>query len=335
MIFTPGQLHRRAEFYHQLSQFSASGIGVVRALEQIRNNPPSRSFREPVQRTLDELAKGASLADSLHRAAWLPLFDMALVEAGERSGKLDTSFRALANYYNDRATMAKQVLADMMYPLFLFHFAAFIFLIIIPFAASQFNANLLWLFARAALIVSPVYIFAALITYASQSKHGEGWRAIMEKILHMVPRLGAARRSLALSRLALTLEALINAGVNIFDAWDLAGTASGSPALRKAIAAWKPQVLAGRTPAEAVRESRHFPEMFVNFYSSGEVSGKLDESLSRLHAFYQDDGTRKLHGFAQWTPRLFYVLIMVIIAYEVFQFYTHYFGQVSNIMNGF
>jgi type II secretory pathway component PulF len=332
MIFTPGHLHRRAEFYHQLSQFSASGIGVVRALEQIRNNPPARSFREPIQQTLEELAKGASLAESLNRVGWLPLFDLALIEAGERSGKLDTSFRALAEYYNDRAKMAKQVLADMMYPLFLFHFAAFIFLIIIPFAASQFNASLIWLFARAALILSPLYLVVALIIYASQSKHGEGWRAIMEKILHVVPRLGSARRALALSRLALTLEALINAGVNIFDAWELAGTASGSPALRKAISAWRPQVLAGRTPAEVVRESGQFPEMFINFYSSGEVSGKLDESLGRLHDFYQDDGVRKLHGFAQWTPRLFYVLIMLIIGYEVFQFYVGYFNQISNVM---
>ncbi len=55
-IVTPGQFTQRAEFYHQLAQFTSAGIGVVPALEKIRRSPPARSFREPLQRILDELA---------------------------------------------------------------------------------------------------------------------------------------------------------------------------------------------------------------------------------------------------------------------------------------
>ena len=97
--------------------------------------------------------------------------------------------------------------------------------------------------------------------------------------LRPVPILGTARHYLALSRLAAALEALISAGVNIFEAWDLAATASGSPALRRAVAAWKPRVVAGQMPSEAVRRCPLFPETFANLYASGEISGKLDESL--------------------------------------------------------
>jgi type II secretory pathway component PulF len=330
MIITPAQLNRRAELYHQLSQFTTTGIGVIRALEQIRANPPSHSFRKPIQQILDELAKGMPVGESLRRVGWLPTFDMALVEAGERSGRLDSSFRVLADYYNDRARMAKQVLADLAYPVFLFHFAALIFLVVLPFAAAQFNASLTWLFVKALLKLSPIYIIVALMIYANQSQHGERWRAIMEKNLNFIPRLGSGRRSLALARLALALEALINAGVNITEAWDLAASASGSPALRKAIAAWKPQITAGRTPAEVVRACRLFPEMFANFYASGEVSGKLDDSLRQLHTFYYDDGTRKIRGFAQWTPRLLYILILLVAGYEIIKFYTGYFNQALN-----
>ena len=168
-----------------------------------------------------------------------------------------------------------------------------------------------------------------------QSKHGERWRALVEALLRFVPLLGAARRSLALSRLAVALEALINAGVNIIEAWDLAAAASGSPALRRAVAAWKPQVEAGRTPSEAVNASGQFPEMFANFYASGEISGQLDDSLRRLHRYYNDEGTNKLQAFAQWTPRLVYFCVVLIIAYNVIRFYTGYFNQISNITNGF
>ena len=174
-----------------------------------------------------------------------------------------------------------------------------------------------------------------MLIYATQSKHGENWRARIEAFLRLVPVLGRARHYLALSRLAVALEALISAGVNIFEAWDLAATASGSPALRRAVAAWKPRVVAGQMPSEAVRLCPLFPETFANLYASGEVSGKLDESLRHLNRLYNEDGSNKLNAFATWTPRLLYMLVALVIAYEVIQFYTAYFNQISTITNGF
>jgi len=327
-IVTPRQFTHRAELYHQLAQFTAAGIGVVPALEKITRSPPARSFREPLQRLLDELAQGRTFNESLRRlGSWLPEFDIALVEAGERSGRLDACFRLLSDYYNDRALIAKQVIGQLVYPVFLIHFAAFVFLIVLPYAASQFSASLFFLFGRAALVLAPLYFITFFLIYAAQGKHGEKWRARIESFAGFIPILGKARRFLALSRLAAALEALISAGVNIIEAWDLAAAASGSPALRRAVEKWKPQITAGRTPAEVLNECRKFPEMFANLYSSGEVSGKLDDSLRRLYSHYNEEGTRKLHAFAQWMPRLVYFLVAGIIAYKVITFYTAYFQQ--------
>jgi type IV pilus assembly protein PilC len=329
LIVTPRQFTQRAELYHQLNQLTAAGIPIVRALEQIKHNPPAPSFHEPLQRLLDELAKGATLAESLQALDWLPAFDLALITAGEQSGRLDACFRMLADYYNDRARVIKQVIAQLIYPVGLIHFAAFIFLIVLPFAGSQFNASLPLLCAKAALILSPLYGAVALMIYASQSKHGENWRAVMESLLRPVPILGTARHYLALSRLAAALEALISAGVNIFEAWDLAATASGSPALRRAVAAWKSRVVAGQMPSEAVRLCPLFPGTFANLYASGEVSGKLDDSLRQLNRIYNEDGTRKLNAFATWMPRLVYMLVALLIAYEVVHFYLGYFNEIN------
>ena len=331
-IVTPRQFSQRAEFYHQLGQLTSAGIGVLPALEQLKRNPPGRSFREPIQRLLDGLAQGRTFTGSLQQmGAWLPEFDIALIDAGERSGRLDACFRLLADYYNDRARITKQVISQLVYPVGLIHFAAIVFVVILPFAASQFNASLLWLFVKAALVLAPLYLITFFLIYAAQSKHGEKWRARIESFSRLIPVLGTARRFLALARLAAALEALINAGVTIIEAWDLAAAASGSPALRRAVENWKPEVIAGRTPAEVVRERREFPEMFSNLYASGEVSGKLDETLKRLYAHYQEEGTHKLQSFAQWTPRLVYMLVAGIIAYKVITFYTGYFQQINDM----
>ena len=333
LIITPRQFAHRAEFYHQLAQLTSAGIGVVPALEQIKRNPPSSSFRKPLQRYLDELAAGRTLSESLQSGGWLPAFDTALIEAGERSGRLDATFRLLADYYNDRARIIKTVISQLIYPVGLLHFAVFIFLVVMPFASSQFNASPTWLCIKAALILSPLYGGAALLIYALQGKHGEHWRSRVESVLRPVPFLGTARHCLALARLAAALEALISAGVNIIDAWELAATASGSPALRRAVAAWKPQVAAGQTPAEVVRACRLFPETFANLYASGEISGKLDETLRRLHVYYQEEGTHKLHAFATWVPRLVYFLIVLFIAYKILSFWTGYFNNINTLTN--
>jgi type II secretory pathway component PulF len=337
-IVTPRQFTQRAEFYHQLAQLTSAGIGILSALEQIKRSPPARSFREPLQRLLDELAKGHTFAESLrHLGAWLPEFDIALIDAGERSGRLDICFRLLADYYDDRARIAKQVISQLIYPVGLIHFAVFIFMIVLPYAHSQFNASLLWLFVRAALVLSPLYLVTIFLIYATQSRHGEKWRARIESCIRPIPILGTARHFLALARLAAALEALISAGVNIIEAWDLAATASGSPALRCVVAAWKPHLTAGQTPAAVVRTCPFFPETFANLYSSGEISGKLDDSLRRLYSYYNEEGTRKLHAFAQWMPRLVYFLVAGIIAYKIIQAWNGLYGsqsELSHIING-
>jgi type IV pilus assembly protein PilC len=338
LIVTPRQFTQRAEFYHQLAQCTSAGIGVIRALEQVKANPPARSFREPLEHLLNELAKGATLAESLQQQAWLPPFDVALIGAGEQTGRLDSCFHMLADYYNDRARIIKQVISQLIYPVGLIHFAALVFLIVLPFAQSEFNASLLLLFVRAAAVLLPLYGAVILLIYAMQGKHGEQWRARIESFLRRVPMLGKARHYLALSRLAAALEALTAAGVNVVAAWDLAAAACGSPALRYAVQSWKPQVAAGQMPSEAVRACPLFPEMFANLYASGEVSGKLDDSLRHLHQVYNDEGTRKIEAFAQWTPRLIYFLVALMVAYEIVQFWIGLYGphsELSNVLKGF
>ena len=124
-----------------------------------------------------------------------------------------------------------------------------------------------------------------------------------------------------------------NAGVSIIEAWELAATASGSPALGRAVRAWRPEVLAGQTPSEAVNRSGEFPELFANMYHTGEISGQLDQTLERLHTYYQEEATRKMRALANWTPKLIYFVIVLMVAWQVISFYSNYFGMIKDAVN--
>jgi len=332
IVFTPGQFARRAELYRQLAQLTAAGLPITRALEQLAQHPPSPAFRQPMRLMLHDLGTGLTFSESLARSGqWVSPFDVALVDAGERSGRLDASFHTLADLYAERSRMARQLIGDLAYPVFLLHFAVLIF----AFIRYVGNWNLMGALGLIAGVLLPLYLVVLVLIYVSQSRHGERWRSIYERLLHGLPLLGSGRRELALARLALALEALINAGVSIIEAWQLAATVSGSPALRRTVERFLPEVKAGQTPSEAVTACGRFPELFSNQYHSGEISGKLDETLRRLHRYYQEEGSRKIHLVSQWAPRLIYLLVALGIGYFIVNFWMKYFQQISDATKGF
>jgi type II secretory pathway component PulF len=268
------------------------------------------------------------LAESLRAAAWLPEFDLSLIDAGERSGRLDACYRLLAEYYNDRARVARQVIGDLAYPVFLLHFAVFI----LPFADFFSSGNLAVYLAKTFGVLVPLYALTAALIYAGQSRHGEVWRGLVDSVLRPIPLLGTARHYLTLARLSAALESLSAAGVTIIEAWELAAAASGSPGIRREVKTWKPDLLAGETPSDKVSHCSWFPELFANLYHTGEVSGSLDESLRSLRKYYQEEGTRKLHAVSQWVPRFIYLAIMLVIAYKIINFWMGYFQQINQVI---
>jgi type IV pilus assembly protein PilC len=292
----------------------------------LARKPPAASYREPLRQLTEQLSHGTTFSEALlHVGRWTPSFDIALIHAGEQSGRLDQVFKLLGNYYAERAKLLRQVITDLAYPMFVFHMAIFLF----PFLDFFTTGNWLVFLARTIGILIPLYIAVFAMIFAAQGRRGAGWRSFLERVLKRVPVLGEARHELALARLAAALEALLNAGVTIIEAWDLAVAASGSFVLQREVKAWRPRVVAGETPAEAVSASGQFPELFCNLYRTGELSGQLDDSLRRLHIFYQEAGTRKLHALAQWVPRAIYLAIAVMIGFKVVSFYQNYFDQVQ------
>lgn len=329
LLVTPRDFAQRAELYHQLGQLTAAGIGLIQALHIVERAPPTRKFRKPLQRLVAELEAGNTFSEALETTGdWVPVFDIALLRAGEKSGQLDKCFKLLAEYYLDRAQISRRVIAELAYPVFLLHFAVF------TLAAPRFfrGGNLTSYIADTLGVLVPIYILVLVIVYASQAKHGEKWRTIIERIMLVIPAVGTTRRELALARLTAALEALINAGYPIYESWQLAAAASGSPVLKRVVAGWKPKFEAGQTPAELLQTCGQFPELFVNLYSSGEISGKLDETLRQLHKIFQEEGTRKLHLLAHWIPRLIYIFIVLWIAKQIVDSWSGYSGLIDSVV---
>ncbi len=333
LMVTPRLLAQRAELYQQLASLLSAGVGVLQALDLLHRNPPGPSFREPLAQTRIQIQEGRSFSEALAlQGTWMPPFDRALIQAGEEAGRLAESCRLLAGFYEERAQIIRRILGELAYPILIIHFAVLIFPTSELTGLLQNTRPIHFVFAKLSILL-PAYAIVFALVYAVQAERAEKFRAIVERILAVVPVVGSARRHLALARLSAALEALISAGVNTIEAWELAAKASGSPAIRKTVLAWRHALESGQTPSELLASSRVFPELFSNLYATGEMSGQLDETLRRLHRLDQEEGSRKLHLVARWAPFLVYIVAVIAIAYQIISFWSDYYRNVGDVLN--
>jgi type II secretory pathway component PulF len=331
-ITTPGQLKNQGEFYHQLASMTAAGVTIVQAVEMLSRNAPTRKLSWLATQIKDSIIRGHTFTEAMRATGRrLPEFDVALIEAGESSGRLDQCFRLLGDFYVEGGKLAAKVLSELIYPVFLFHFAVMIF-------PTSLLADFVWkgntqaFVTQKLAILLPTYVVIGFILWSLQSERSRAWRGKMEAILDFIPVIRSTRRHIALARLCAALEALINAGVLIIEAWDLAGRASGSFRIQRAVSEAKPRLQVGELPSEAISRQPIYPELFTSSYRTGEMSGQLEETLRRLYRHYLDAATTGLHRLAEWLPKLIYFGVLIGIAVQIISFWSGYFDQINHVI---
>lgn len=336
MIVTPVELNRRAQFYEQLASMIAAGVPLLQALEMASRSNAFRGSHKTIRELIGHLQEGLSFSDSMVKIkGWLPEFDIALLSVGEQSGRLDATFKLLARYYASRAKIIRDTIVSMLFTLLTLH----VFLLIFPIGLwvafvmgfmHNHYSDCVPFITEKLIVFGGLYGTVFLLIFACQGRHGERWRAFVESIVRMIPMLRTAIKYFALARLAAALDALTNAGVPVIQSWEMAAAACGSPRLKREILQWTPQLETGMTPAEMVAQIGYFPELFSNLYTTGETSGKLDETLSRLHTYYEEEGFRALQLFTRVLNGLLYCAVVVLVAFGVIRFWTNYYGNLLN-----
>ena len=334
LLITPRALAQRGEFYYQLATMIRAGLPLIGALQTVEKSPPAASYCQPISRMLAELKGRSTFVGALDTIGdWLPVFDKALLEAGEKSGRLDECFRLLASYYEERAKLAREIIGQMLYPVIIIHLAIMVFppsLLKAAFWDGEWGAFI----ASKVLGYGLLYGIGAALVLSSSDSRSHAWRALLEQIMGAVPVLGRARQNLALARLTAALEALFSAGVGIVDSWELAARASGSPALAREVMKWRPQIEnEQKTPGEILAGTSAFPAMFTSLYRTGEISGQLDDTLKRLHEYSRVEGHRQMQMFTKGLTIGIIVLIMVAIGMQVILFWVSYFNNIGNMLS--
>ncbi len=295
-----------AIFARQLTTMMASGVPLVQAFEIVAGGLDNKAMAQVVTQIKNDVEGGASLTNALrnHPDHFDELF-CNLTEAGEQSGTLEKLLNEVATYKEKTEALRKKIKKAMTYPIAVLIIAFIVTAILLVFVVPQFETLFagvgsdLPAFTKMVVTMSEVMqkwwlvVFGGigLFVFAFKSIHkkSQKFRDKMDAVVLKLPIVGEILHKAATSKFARTLATMSAAGVPLVEAMDSVAGAAGNAVYRDAIINMKDDASTGQRLTASMREQELFSNMAVQMVSIGEESGSIDEMLSKVADYYEEE----------------------------------------------
>jgi type IV pilus assembly protein PilC len=117
----------------------------------------------------------------------------------------------------------------------------------------------------------------------------ESGRKVTDRVLLKMPLFGTLLQKVGLSRVTRTLSTLLSGGVPMLESLKITSTTSGNVVIEDKIMQSRSLVAEGTSLTDAFKEVSDFPFMLIQMIGVGEATGTLDEMLSKLADFYDEE----------------------------------------------
>jgi len=292
-------------FTRQLSTMIDAGLPLVQGLDILASQQENVTFKKMLKEIKEEVESGSTFADALRK--YPNHFDRLycnMVAAGELGGILDDVLRRLAAYMEKAEALKAKVKGAMTYPAIVLVIAAAVLAVIMIFviptfakmfedfgsalpAPTQMVINLSNFIKSYFFVMIGGLVFLGFIIKKYYST--ESGKLVMDKMFLKTPVFGPLLRKVAVAKFTRTLGTLINSGVPIIEALNVAANTAGNKVVENAIKRVKASISEGRTIAQPLEESGIFPAMVVQMIAVGETTGALDTMLNKIADFYDQE----------------------------------------------
>ena len=289
----------------QLSVLIDAELPLIQSLNLLAEQSKNQYFRRVITEVKDDVEAGSTLHQALrkHPKVFDDLF-CNMIASGEQSGSLDVMLRRLAEYIEKIVKLRSQVRQAMIYPTAIVTFAIVVAIFLLWKVIPVFAGIFIELGAELPTLTSIIInlsnfvqkfilvIFAAIIVgiavfrYWKKTPRGK-W--VWDRFLLRLPLFGNLLQKIAVSRMTRTLSTLISGGVPMLESLKITSTTTGNALIEKQILDARQLVSEGKTLHDALQEAGTFPLMMIQMVNVGEATGTLDEMLTKLANFYDDE----------------------------------------------
>jgi type IV pilus assembly protein PilC len=150
-----------------------------------------------------------------------------------------------------------------------------------------------------------------------------------DRLTLKIPLFGPLLYKVAMTRVTRTLSTLISGGVPMLEALKITSSTAGNVLIEKEIMAARKLVSEGKTMNEAFRESGRFPLMMLQMINVGEATGTLDEMLSKLASFYDEEVEASVATLLSVMEPIMLIFVGGIVGSLVVSMYLPIFSLIS------
>ena len=334
-------------FTRQFSTMINSGLPLVQALDILAKQSENPTLQEVTKAVVFDVESGHTVADALgkHPKAFNELY-VNMVAAGEAGGILDTILMRLATFMEKNDALVRKVKGAMIYPGVIMSVAfiaiSVLLLFVIPVFENMFGAVGLALPLPTRIVIAmsrflKSYWWLCLIVAGAGFYLLKKWNATsngklqIDKFLLKVPILGDVLRKSAVSRFTRTLGTLISSGVSILDGLEITAKTAGNRVISDAIMASRASIAGGDTIAAPLQKSQVFPPMVISMIAVGEQTGGLDEMLSKIADFYDEEVDAAVSNLLSMLEPIMIVFLGVVVGGMVVAMYLPIFDMINAV----
>ena len=156
-------------------------------------------------------------------------------------------------------------------------------------------------------------------------------RLYFDKFMLASPVFGNLIRKSAVARFTRTLSTLIQSGVSILDALEITAKTAGNRVVHDAIKKSVLSIAEGETITSPLKESGVFPPMVIQMIAVGEKTGGLDEMLSKIADFYDDEVDAAVAALTSIIEPIIIVIMGLVIGGILIAMYLPMFDIIGKI----
>lgn len=321
-------------FSQQMASLLRAGVPLLRALMIIGEPSESSHFKNLLNGIHDQINKGQTLSSSLAQYPKLfsPLY-LALIAAGESSGSLDQVLMKITTHRQKQEEVFSRVRSALMYPalMALTGIGTIIFMLtfVMPRLFGIFSnlgsdlplpTQILihlsdalrqgWVWGVAGILALGVLIL-------NRPQKTKTQKRFISSLQLGIPLIGSFILKSEVAKFSRVLELLLKSGIPIIKAIELAGPVVGNEILKAEFVRCLRDLKEGASFGKSLKKGKLFPSFMTNLVIIGEESGKLDEGLAEIAAFYERETDEALRGLTTLLEPLMILVMGLIVGFIV------------------
>ncbi len=328
-------------FNQQFVALIRAGLPILRALDLLKDRITNPQLQKHIQAVREKVVSGTALSEAMQEERVFPRVYTASVFAGERSGNLVEVLTRYIHYEKTMMTVGKKFRNSLIYPAFLVVLSIVMVGVILAYVIPRFAE--LYTGLNTALPL-PTQVLIAVSTTIQDSlilivplvvggpilfrlwSKSAGGRNKIDDLKLRLPVLGNVWLMFAIAQLSRTLSTLLQGGIPLVTALQVAHEASGNRVIADALADSTIRVQEGTSLADSLEATGRFPQLALEMIRVGEETGAMPDMLNHVADFYDEDVDLRLTALLSWVEPIILIFVASFVALILVSLYLPIFS---------